>query len=65
MIEEYKQYQQSSRDHDELKRRVDLVNEHWKWLIRVKKKYQQQKESINTQLEKFNESENFHRTIIA
>ena len=59
MVKEYKQYQQSSpgkKDHDELKRRVDVVNEHWRWLEWVKIKYQRQKETINTYLEQFDKS---------
>jgi len=66
MVEEYKQYQQSSqekKDHDELKRRVDVVNEHWRWLTRIKTKYQRQLEKISNQLEKFNESENWHKVV--
>ena len=53
MIEEYKQYQQSSQDHDELKRRVDLVNEHWKWLKKTVDKYASKNVAISEQTKKF------------
>jgi len=59
MVKEYKQYQQSSpgkEDHDELKRRVDVVNEHWRWLERFKTRYQRQQETITTHLEQFDKS---------
>ena len=56
MMKRYKQYQQSlpeKKDHDELKRRVDVVNEHWTQLKKVKNKYKNHYETITDQVKKF------------
>ena len=53
MVEEYKQYQQSSQGNDELKRRVDVVNEHWKWLKKTVDKYASKNVAISEQTKKF------------
>jgi len=60
MVKEYKQYQQSSpgkKDHDELKRRVDVVNEHWRWLKKTVDKYSSKNLAISEQTKKFDDGE--------
>ncbi|XP_065889965.1 microtubule-actin cross-linking factor 1-like isoform X3 [Dysidea avara] len=62
MVEEYKQYQQSSQGNDELKRRVDVVNEHWKWLKKTVDKYASKNVAISEQTKKFDNEYQGHIT---
>ena len=56
MKNDYSQYTQSQgMDHDELRRRVDVVNDHWSWLKRIVNKYDNQHKSIGSQTEKFDD----------
>ena len=60
MTDEYSQYAQSQgKDHDELRRRLDVVNDHWSWLKRIVNKYENQHKSINSQTEKFDDGKIF------
>ena len=59
MTDEYSQYTQSQhRDHDELRRRIDVVNDHWSWLKRIVNKYENQHKPISSQTDKFDNGKN-------
>lgn len=56
MTDEYTQYAQSQgKDHDELRRRIDVISDHWLWLKRIVNKYEHQHKPINSQTVKFDD----------
>ena len=59
MTDDYGHYSQSQgRDHDELQRRVDVVNNHWTWLKRIVNKYENQHRAIGSQTDRFDDGKN-------
>ena len=53
MKDDYSEYTHSQgRDHDELSRRLDVVNNHWMWLKRIVNRYENQHKSIASQTDK-------------
>ena len=56
MKDDYSEYTHSQgRDHDELSRRLDVVNNHWMWLKRIVNRYENQHKSIASQTDKFDD----------
>ena len=56
MKSDYGQYTQSQgKDHDELRRKVDVISDHWAWLKRIISKYENQHKSIGSQTDKFDD----------
>ena len=56
MTDEYSAYSQAQGgDHDELRRRIDVVNDHWSWLKRIVNRYEHQHKPISSQTEKFDD----------
>ena len=65
MKDDYSQYSQSQgKDHDELKRRVNVVNDHWEWLKRTVNKYENQHKMINSQTDKFDDGKRSHMGMV-
>ena len=63
MKDDYSQYSQlQGKDHDELRRRVDVVNDHWEWLKRIVNKYGNQHKEISKQTEEFENSMRIYLT---
>ena len=57
MKDHYSQYTQSGgNDYNELKKRVDIVNDHWRWLKRIINKFENQYEGISKQTKEFENS---------
>lgn len=53
----YSQYAElEGKDHDELKRRVDVVSDHWRWLKRIVSRIDSQYKEISKQTEQFENS---------
>ena len=64
MKDHCKQYGQLvGEDYDELKRRVDIVNDHWGWLQRIVNKFDNQFKRIREQTQEFDHSKNFYVTM--
>ena len=65
MKEHYSQYAMTEgRDHDELKRRVDVVSDHWGWLKRIVHKFENLYKEISKQTEEFEKSMRHYVTFI-
>ena len=57
MKDHCKQYDQVvGEDYDELRRRVDIVNDHWGWLQRIVNKFENQYKRISEQAQEFENS---------
>ena len=57
MKDHYSQYARSEvKDYNELKRRIDVVNDHWGWLKRIVNKFENQYEGISKQIKEFENS---------
>lgn len=65
MKDHCKQYGQSvGGDYDELRRRVDIVSDHWGWLQRIVNKFENQFKRIREQTQEFESSKRFYVNIM-